>query len=126
MGELAVVCADMEFECLYLARIGQPVISCAVSALAQVVANWNGACGRRLVRLIGYLTFTSGHRQFGHVGDKASERKLGLFQDADFAGYMAVSKSVSGGKLCIACLVIILVYPFSGDHATDRSQKSRM
>ena len=100
-GDLADVGAQIVLTCLYFAQIGGPDILWTVNALARAVTKWNRACGKRLARLINYLEFTSDYHQLCHVGDKASECKLGLFQDADFAGYLADTKSTSGGMICI-------------------------
>ena len=40
-------------------------------------------------------------KQYCHVGNTAKECRLGLFQDSDFAGDLAGSKSTSGGTLCV-------------------------
>ena len=56
---------------------------------------------KRLARLTIQLKCTLDSRQFCHVADNASECKLGSFQDADFAGYLADSKSTSGGMLYV-------------------------
>ena len=40
-------------------------------------------------------------RQFCRVENEASECKLGLFKDADFAGDQTYSQSTSGGMRCI-------------------------
>ena len=55
---------------------------------------------KMLAKLISFLKITSDHRQFCHVGNKARECKVGLFQVALF-GYMTDSKSTSGGLPCI-------------------------
>ena len=34
------------------------------------------------------------------MGDTAQQRRLGLFQDSDFAGDIEDAKSASGGTLC--------------------------
>ena len=57
---------------------------------------WGKACDRRLAKLISYI-----HCASGYVGNTASQSKFGLFQDADFAGDLADSRSTSGGVLCI-------------------------
>ena len=59
-------------------------------------------CDKRLARLSSYIHFTSGYRQNCHVGNTASECRLGLFEDADFAGDLADSQSTSG--VCCAFL----------------------
>ena len=61
----------------------------------------NKACGKRLARLNSYIRVTSSYRQYSHARNAASECRLGLFQDADFAGDLADSKSTSGGMLGI-------------------------
>ena len=40
-------------------------------------------------------------RQYCHVGNRAQQCRLGLFQDSDVAGDLEDSKSTSGGILCI-------------------------
>ena len=55
---------------------------------------------KRLIRLIFYLYFTSDCRQVCYVGNAASECRLGLLQEADFAGDLKDSKSASGRMLC--------------------------
>ena len=42
---------------------------------------------------------TNDFRQYCHVGDTAQHCRLGLFQDSDFAGDLADSKSTSAGVL---------------------------
>ena len=59
----------------------------------------NKACGKRLARLNSYVRVTSSYRQYSHAGNAASECRLGLFQDADFSGDLADSKSTSAGVL---------------------------
>ena len=44
---------------------------------------------------------TKNHKQFCHVGNHIEDCKLGLFQDALFAGDLLDSKSTSGGLLCV-------------------------
>ena len=56
---------------------------------------------KRLARLISYIHHTSEYRQYWYVGNTAQQCRLGLFQDTDFAGDLDVSKSTSGGVLCI-------------------------
>ena len=41
-----------------------------------------------------------GYRQHCHLGNTGSECSLGLFQDDDFAGDLADSKSTLGSVLC--------------------------
>ena len=48
-----------------------------------------------------YMNQTKNHRQFCHVGNQIEDCKLGLFQDALFAGDLRDSKSTSGGLLCV-------------------------
>ena len=52
-----------------------------------------------LARLISYIHFTKDHRQVCHVGDQAHFLRLGLFQDASFAGDLQDSNS-PGSVLC--------------------------
>ena len=59
------------------------------------------ACNKRLARLISNIHHTREFKQYCHVGKTAQHCRLGLFQDSDFAGDFEVSKSTSGGVLCI-------------------------
>ena len=68
----------------------------SVNYPARAITTWNKASGKRSARLIFYLHFTSGCRQYCHVGNTASECRWGLVQDADFAGDLTDSKSTSG------------------------------
>ena len=56
---------------------------------------------KRLARLISYIHHTCEFKQCCHVGSAASQCRLGLFQDCDFAGDLEDSKSTSSGLLCI-------------------------
>ena len=84
---------------LYLARIGRPGSLWSVNTLARSLTKWNKACGKSLLRLISCNNQTTNYRQFCHLGDKIENCKLGLFQDASFAGVLRDSKSTSGGLL---------------------------
>ena len=101
VGGLSKVCFRIVLKCFYLARIGRPDILFSVNQLARVVTKCTRACDRRLARLISYIHFTSVCRQLCHVGNTAEQCRLGLFPDADFAGYLEDSKSTSKGILCI-------------------------
>ena len=54
-----------------------------------------------MLRLMNYMNQTKNHRQFCPVGNQIEDCKLGLFQDALFAGDLRDSKSTSGGLLCV-------------------------
>ena len=73
----------------------------SVNKLARSITNWTKACDKRLSRLISYIHHTCDYKQQCHVGNTDKQCKLGLFQDSDFAGDLEVSKSTSGGTLCI-------------------------
>ena len=88
-------------KCLYVARTGRPDILWSVIKQARSVTKWTQACDRRLARLISYIHYASGYRQYCHVGNAAQHCLLGLFQDSDFAGDLEILKSRSGGVLCI-------------------------
>ena len=88
-------------KCLYLARVGRPGILWSVNRLARSVTKWTKACDKRLSRLISYIHHTCEYKQYCHVGNTATQCRLGLFQDSDFAGDLEDSKSTSGGTLCI-------------------------
>ena len=70
-------------------KSGRPDILWSVNKLTRSIAKWTKACDRRLNRLISYI-----HHTFEY-------KRLGLFQDSDFAGDLEDSKSTSGGTLCV-------------------------
>ena len=96
--ELSQVCSQIVQKCLYLARIRRPDIRRSVNKLARSITK---SCDKRLSRLISYIHNTSELKQHCHVGNTAKQRRLGLFQDSDFAGELEDSKSTSSGTLCI-------------------------
>ena len=101
VGELSNTCSQIVMKCLYLARIGRPDILWSVNKLARAITKWIKACDKRLNRLISNIHHTSEYKHYCHVGNTAKQRRLGLFQDSDFAGDLEDSKSTSGGTLCI-------------------------
>ena len=101
VGELSHVCSQIVLKCLYLARIGRPDILWSVNELAESITKWTKACDKRLNRLISYIHHTCEYKQYCHVGKTATQCRLGLFQDSDFAEDLEDSKSTSGGTLCI-------------------------
>ena len=56
-------------------------------------------CDKRLARFISYIPHTSVHQQYCYVGNTATQCRLGLFQDSDFAGDLEDSKSTSCGTM---------------------------
>ena len=107
VGDLSKVCSQIVLNCLFLARIGRPDILWSVNNLARSVTKWTQACDRRLARLISYIHYRSDYRQYRHVGNAAQHCRLGLFQDADFAGDLEDSKSTPGGVFVHRTLVPI-------------------
>ena len=101
VGELSQVCCQIVLKCLSVARIGRPDILWSVNKLARSITKWTKACDKRLKRLISYIHHTCAYKQYCHVGNTAKQRRLGLFQDSDFAGDLEDSNSTSGGILCI-------------------------
>ena len=99
--EVSKVCSQIVLKCLYLARIGRPDILWSVNKLARAVTKWTKACDKRSARLISYIHHSCEFRQYCYVRHTAQQCRLGLFQDSDFAGDIVVSKSTSGGILCI-------------------------
>ena len=88
-------------EMLLCGTNGRPDNLWSVNKLARSVTKWTQACDRRLARLISYIHHTSAYRQDCHVGNTARLRRLGLFQDSDFAGDLEDSKCTSSGLPCI-------------------------
>ena len=84
------VCAQIVLKCLYLARIGRRDILWSVNKLARAITKWTRACDKRLARVISYIHHTSEFKQYCHVGHAAQQRRLGLFEDSDFAGYWKI------------------------------------
>ena len=101
VGELSNTCFQIVLKCLYLARIGRLDILWSVNKLARSITKWTKACDKRLNRLISYIHHTSEYKQYCHVGNTATQCRLGLFQDSDFAGDLEDSKSTSGRTLCV-------------------------
>ena len=99
--ELSQVWSQIVLKCLYLARIGRPDILWSVNKLARSITKWTKACDKRWNRLICYIHHTCNYKQYCHVGNTAKQCRLGLFQDSDSEGDLEVSKSTSGGTLCI-------------------------
>ena len=101
VGELSKVCSQIVLKSLYLARIGWPDILWSVKKLARAITKWTRACNKCLARVISYIRHTCEFKQYCHVGNRAQQCRLGLFQDSDFAGDLEGSKSASGWVLCI-------------------------
>ena len=101
VGELSKRFSQIVLKCLYLARIGRLDILWSVNKLARSITKWTKACGKRLSRLISYIHHTCDDNQYCHVGNTAKQCRVGLFQDSDFAGDLADSKSTSGGTLFV-------------------------
>ena len=98
VGDLSYVCSEIVLKCLYLARISRPEILWSVNKLARAVTKRTRACDNRLARLISYIHWTSGYKQYCHVENTAQQSRLGLFQDSDFAADQEDSKSTSGRR----------------------------
>ena len=101
VGVLSQVCSQIVLKCLNLARIGRLDILWSVNKLARSITKWTRVCDKRLNRLIPYIHHTCEYKQYCYVGNTAKQCRLGLFQDSDFAGDLEVSKSTSGGTLCV-------------------------
>ena len=67
VGEMSKVCSRIVLKCMYLSRIGRPVILWSRNKLARAVTKRTRACDKRLARLISYIHHTSDHRQYCHV-----------------------------------------------------------
>ena len=72
------------------------------STVGRRFTKWTKACDKRLNPLISYIHHTCEYKQYCFVGNTAKQRRLGLFQDSDFAGDLEDSKSTSGGTLCVS------------------------
>ena len=99
--EMSHVCSQIVLKSLHFARIGRPDIPWSVNKLARSITKWTKACYNRLNRLTSYIHHTCEYKQYCHVGNTAKQRRLGLFQDSDFAGDLEDSKPTSGGTLCV-------------------------
>ena len=87
--------------------------------LGKTCDDMDQGCDRRLARLTSYIHHIGNYRQYCHVGNKASECTLGLFQDADFAGDLTDSNPTSGAVYCAHSEVTHLC-PFRG-HANKQT-----
>ena len=67
IGEMSKVCSRIVLKCMYLSRIGRPVILWSRNKLARAVTKRTRACDKRLARLTSYIHHTSDHRQYCHV-----------------------------------------------------------
>ena len=101
VGELSHVCSQIVLKCFYLARIGRPDILGSVDKLARSITKWTKACDKRLNRLISNIHHACEYKQYCHVGNSATQSRLGLFQDSHFSADLEDSKSTSGGTLCV-------------------------
>ena len=72
----------------------------SVNKIARAITRWTKPCDKRLARLISYIRHASECRQYCHVVKTATQCRLGLFQDSDFAGDLEDSKSTSDGLSC--------------------------
>ena len=81
--------------------MGRPDTLWTVNTLARKVTCWNGACDRRLHRLISYLRHTQNWTQTCYVGDYPDDCFLVCFCDASFAGDLEDSKSTSGAYVVL-------------------------
>ena len=88
-------------KCLYVPRIGGPDLLWTVNYLARSDGEWDRPCDLRLARLISCIHHTSNCKQDCHVENQAVDCKLRFFQDANFSGNSAESKSTSGCARCI-------------------------
>ena len=52
----------------------------SVNKLARAITKWTSACDQRLGPLVSYVHHTCEFKQYCHVGNKARQRRLGLFQ----------------------------------------------
>ena len=77
VGELSQVCSQIVLKCLYLARIGRPDILWSVNKLARSITKWTKACDKRLSRLISNIHHTCENKQCCHVGNTATQCRLG-------------------------------------------------
>ena len=80
--DVARVCAEIVFRCLYVARIGRPDLSWTVNILARSVNNWNKDHDKGLAIFISYIIHTKTLLQYCFVGDNLEDCRLGLFQNA--------------------------------------------
>ena len=85
---------------LWLARLARPDILKAINDLSTKVQQWNRNCDRRLHRLVSYVYGTSEWQLKCEIKDPASELKLRLYANADFARDDA-ARSTSGAFLAV-------------------------
>ena len=73
VGELSTVCSQIVVRCLYMACIGRPDILRSENKLARAETKWTKVCTKRLARLISYIHYTSGYKQYCYVGNTAQK-----------------------------------------------------
>ena len=76
--------------------ISKQLVNWPMYGWLELLPNGKERATKRMARLRRYLEGISDVQQFCHVGNSASECKLGVFQDADFAGNFEDSKSSDG------------------------------
>ena len=104
-GELSHIATKCLMKIMYIARFARQECLRAVGALTTMITSWDEANDRKPFRIIKFISGTVSWRQLGFMGDSPDQLQLGLFSDADFAGYRADMRSTSG--------VFLAVY---GDH----------
>jgi hypothetical protein len=100
-GELADKACAVLMKLLWLGRLARPDLVRAISGLASKVQCWSKNNDKQLYRLICYLNSTLDFYLEGYIGDKASDLRLRLYADADFAGDSGDARSTSGGYLVV-------------------------
>ena len=100
VGDLSTCCSQIVIEMPVFGAHRQTRCSVwSVNKLARAVTKWTRTCNRRLPRSVSRVDKTSDFRQKRHVAHTAQQSRLGVSQDADFAGDLEDSKSVDGWNL---------------------------
>ena len=77
---------------LFLERIGRPDLLWSVNTVSRSPTKRTEASWTKILRLISYINPSKDYRQFCNVGNHIEDCKLGVFQDASFAGDLRDSK----------------------------------
>ena len=98
-GELAPHAASVLMKLLYAARIARFDLLCSINMLARNVTKWTKEDDIRLHHLMCYVNFTKGQKLIGWVGNDLRSLQVGIFADADYAGFGQSLRSTSGSHM---------------------------
>ena len=80
----------------YTSRLAWQELLCAINSLATRLHTWNRECDKQLQHLVEYVYHICSDALVGFIGDPLHKCRLELFTDADSAGDIRDSRSISG------------------------------